>query len=198
MICLELFWAFFKIGLFTIGGGQAMIPMITTNIVDKGWLTIEEVMDFIAIAESTPGPFAVNIATYAGMETAGVGGAVCATLGVVLPSLVIMILVAKLLSSFMKKPAVGEVFSGVRAAVTGLLVSVLITLALSTLFGISGVFDGGKISPDYAGMAMFALVCPIAFVKIKGKRLHPFFLIILCAALGVLVYGLLDHFGIST
>ncbi len=197
MIYLQLLWTFFKIGLFTIGGGQAMIPMITTSVVSAGWLSIEEVMDFIAIAESTPGPFAVNIATYAGMEVAGVGGAVLATLGVVLPSLIIIVLVAKLLTEFMKKRAVNEVFSGVRSAVTGLLMSVFLTLSLSVLLGIDDIFAVTTLSPDYVGMGIFAAVCPLAFIKIKGKKLHPFLFIIICAALGVLLYGLLDHFGIS-
>ena len=137
MIYLDLFWTFFKIGLFTIGGGQAMIPMIMTNVVNKGWLTENELIDFIAISESTPGPFAVNIATYTGIETANVFGAICATLGVVLPSVIIIIIVAKLLSGFMKKRAVGEVFTGVRSTVTGLLMSVFVTLVLTMLFGIT-------------------------------------------------------------
>ena len=197
MIYLQLFWTFFKIGLFTIGGGQAMIPMITTDVVAKGWLTLDQVMDFIAISESTPGPFAVNIATYSGMQVAGFGGAALATLGVVLPSVVIIVIICKLLTSFMKKPAVGEVFTGVRSSVTGLLMSVLVTLMLSALFGIDDIFATGGASVDYVGIGIFALICPFAFVKIKGKKLHPFFIIIICAALGVLCYGLLDHFGIS-
>lgn len=117
MIYLDLFWTFFKIGLFTIGGGQAMIPMIMTNVVAKGWLEQTALIDFIAISESTPGPFAVNIATYTGIETAGIFGAICATLGVVLPSVIIITIVAKLLSNFMKRKAVGEVFTGDRKSV---------------------------------------------------------------------------------
>lgn len=193
---LMLFWTFFKIGLFTIGGGQAMIPMITTELVDIGAVSLEEVMNFIAIAESTPGPFAVNIATYVGMKTAGVLGAITATAGVVLPSVIIIMLVAKLLTSFMKKKAVGEVFTGVRSTVTGLLLSVFCTLMLSVLFGINDIFAGGG-SPDWIGIAIFAVVCPLSFVKIKGKKLHPFLFIVICAALGVLCYGLCDRFGIS-
>lgn len=196
MNALMLFWTFFKIGLFTIGGGQAMIPMITTDLVDIGAVSLEEVMNFIAIAESTPGPFAVNIATYVGMQTSGIGGAIAATVGVVLPSVLIIILVAKLLSGFMKKRAVSEVFSGVRSSVTGLLLSVFCTLLLSVLLGVNDIFSADSVSPDYIGMIIFAAVCPLAFVKIKGKKLHPFFFIIICAALGVLCYGLCDRFGV--
>ena len=97
MIYLELFWIFFRIGLFTIGGGYAMIPMITQEIVDeKGWLTDTQLLNYIGISESTPGPFAINIATYVGAETGGIGGALCATLGVVLPSFVCILIVARL------------------------------------------------------------------------------------------------------
>lgn len=188
-LCLDLFWTFFKIGLFTIGGGQAMIPMIMTDVVQKGWLSESALMDFIAISESTPGPFAVNIATYAGMETAGVGGAVCATLGVVLPSVIIIVIVAKLLSSFMKKRAVAEVFSGVRASVTGLLTSVFLTLALSVLFGISDVTAATGVSADWIGIGMFALLLPLSFVKIKGKKTPPVVVVLIAAVIGTLAYG---------
>ena len=94
MIYLELLWTFFKIGLFTIGGGHAMIPLIMSEVSAHGWIDQQVLIDFIGIAESTPGPFAINIATYTGVERAGVLGAVCATLGVVLPSLIIIIIVS--------------------------------------------------------------------------------------------------------
>lgn len=197
MIYLDLFWTFFKIGLFTIGGGQAMIPMIMTNVVDKGWLEQNALIDFIAISESTPGPFAVNIATYTGIETAGIFGAICATLGVVMPSVIIIIIVAKLLSGFMKRKAVGEVFTGVRSTVTGLLLSVFISLVLTMLFGITDIFNVSGVHVDYVGIGLFALIFPISFIKIKGKKMKPILLVVLSAALGVLCYGLLDYFGIA-
>ncbi len=196
MIYIDLFWTFFKIGLFTIGGGQAMIPMIMTNVVNKGWLTENELIDFIAISESTPGPFAVNIATYTGIETANVFGAICATLGVVLPSVIIIIIVAKLLSGFMKKRAVGEVFTGVRSTVTGLLMSVFVTLVLTMLFGITDIKNVQSVSVDYIGIGMFALLFPLSFIKIKGKKMKPILMVIISAALGILCYGLCDYFGV--
>lgn len=197
MIYFDLFWTFFKIGLFTIGGGQAMIPMIMTNVVEKGWLEQTALIDFIAISESTPGPFAVNIATYTGIETAGIFGAICATLGVVLPSVIIIVIVAKLLSSFMKKKAVGEVFTGVRSTVTGLLLSVFLTLVLTMLFGITDIKNVGTVSVDYIGIILFAVIFPISFIKIKGKKMKPILLVVLSAALGVLCYGLCDYFGVT-
>lgn len=188
-IYLDLLWTFFKIGLFTIGGGQAMIPLIMRDVVAQGWLSENALIEFIAISESTPGPFAINIATYTGIETAGILGAICATAGVVLPSLIIIILIVKLFSSFMKKPAVQEVFVGVRASVTGLLASVFLTLVLTLLFGISSVWEVSKASVDYIGLGMLAIIFPISFIKIKGRKLPTPVIILLSAVMGILAYG---------
>ena len=100
MLYLELFLTFFKIGLFTIGGGYAMLPLIQADVQAKGWMTAEELVNFIAVSESTPGPFAVNVSTYVGAELAGLPGAFCATLGVVLPSFLIILLVARFYAAF--------------------------------------------------------------------------------------------------
>ncbi|MBO4381291.1 MAG: chromate transporter [Clostridia bacterium] len=199
MIYLELFWTFFKIGLFTIGGGQAMIPMIMTNVVEKNWMSYEALVDFIAISESTPGPFAINIATYTGIETAGIFGAMCATLGVVLPSVIIILLVAKVFTTFMKRRAVKEVFLGVSATVTGLLASVWLSLFLTLIFGLSiaNYQLVGDFTPDWLSLALFGVVMPISFIKIKGKKFPPVLIVVVCALLGLLVFGLCDHFGVA-
>lgn len=196
MIYLQLFWTFFKIGLFTIGGGQAMIPMISQEVVEKGWLTLDEVQSFIAISESTPGPFAVNIATYTGvsvLQSAGVGesilGAICATFGVVLPSLVIITLIALAFSNFIKKPAVQSVFVYVRSTVTGLLIAVFAGFVLSTLLGISSVLSHEPVQFDEIGTCLFALLFGLSLIKIKGKTLQPIWLIIISAVIGTLCYG---------
>lgn len=196
MIYLQLFWTFFKIGLFTIGGGQAMIPMISQEVVEKGWLTLDEVQSFIAISESTPGPFAVNIATYTGvsvLQSAGVGesilGAICATFGVVLPSLVIITLIAFAFSNFIKKPAVQSVFVYVRSTVTGLLIAVFAGFVLSTLLGISSVLSHEPVQFDVIGTCLFALLFWLSLIRIKGKTLQPIWLIIISAVIGTLCYG---------
>lgn len=196
MIYLQLFWTFFKIGLFTIGGGQAMIPMISQEVVEKGWLTLDEVQSFIAISESTPGPFAVNIATYTGvsvLQSAGVGesilGAICATFGVVLPSLVIITLIALAFSNFIKKPAVQSVFVYVRSTVTGLLIAVFVGFVLSTLLGISSVLSHEPVQFDVIGTCLFALLFGLSLIRIKGKTLQPIWLIIISAVIGTLCYG---------
>ena len=205
MIYLDLFWTFFKIGLFTIGGGQAMIPMIMTNVLGKGWMEYDALVDFIAISESTPGPFAINIATYSGMVAAqgtgaiGVIGAMCATLGVVLPSVIIILLIAKIFTEFMKKKAVKEVFLGVGATVTGLLASVWLSLFITLIFGLSiaNYQLVGTFTPDWLSLGLFAVVLPISFVKIKGKKFPPVLIVVLSALLGLLVFGLCDHFGFA-
>lgn len=196
MIYLQLFWTFFKIGLFTIGGGQAMIPMISQEVVEKGWLTLDEVQSFIAISESTPGPFAVNIATYTGvsvLQSAGVGGsilgAICATFGVVLPSLVIITLIALAFSNFIKKPAVQSVFVYVRSTVTGLLIAVFVGFVLSTLLGVSSVLSHELVQFDVIGTCLFALLFGLSLIRIKGKTLQPIWLIIISAVIGTLCYG---------
>lgn len=196
MIYLQLFWTFFKIGLFTIGGGQAMIPMISQEVVEKGWLTFDEVQSFIAISESTPGPFAVNIATYTGvsvLQSAGVGesilGAICATFGVVLPSLVIITLIALAFSNFIKKPAVQSVFVYVRSTVTGLLIAVFVGFVLSTLLGVSSVLSHEPVQFDVIGTCLFALLFGLSLIRIKGKTLQPIWLIIISAVIGTLCYG---------
>ena len=189
MLELRLFWTFFKIGLFTIGGGHAMIPLIMEEIVAEGWLEQEVLLDFIAISESTPGPFAVNIATYAGQEVAGVGGAIMCTLGVVLPSLIIIILIAKFFSRYMNRPVVQEVFDHVSGSVTGLLFSVVLTVGILVLFGMNDIYDVGSFKPDWIAIGLFLGLLALSFVKIKKKKLPPIAIILLSALGGVLLYG---------
>jgi len=126
---LTLFLTFFKIGAFTFGGGYAMIPLIQREIVEKhGWMTDEDILDIFAIAESTPGPIAINSATFVGFRTAGFLGAAAATTGVVLPSFVIILLISFLLTGFADIPAVQYAFFGIRAGVLALLVKALWTM----------------------------------------------------------------------
>lgn len=193
MIYLELFWTYFKIGLFTIGGGHAMIPLIIREILGKGWMDSDLLLDFIAISESTPGPFAVNIATFTGMELAGVLGALCATIGVVLPSFIIITLIVKLLYKFMKKKAVQEVFLGVRSSVTGLLIAVLLTLMFTVIFGMSTVYSTSSFSMDWTSLGMFIAMIPLAFIKLEGKKIHPIIIILISAILGLILYGFIPQ-----
>jgi len=122
----ELFWTFFKIGGFTFGGGHAMIPLIQKETVEnKKWITDDDILEIIAIAESTPGPVAINSSTFVGYRTAGFWGAVCATFGVVLPSFVIILAIAYLMESFMEIKAVQYAFQGINVGVLALLFKAL-------------------------------------------------------------------------
>ncbi len=126
---LELFIAFFKIGAFTFGGGDAMIPLIQHEMVEKkGWISDDDILEIIAIAESTPGPIAINMATFVGTRTCGFFGAFVATLGVVLPSFVVISVIARLLREFSDIRAVQYAFNGIRAGVLALLLKALYTM----------------------------------------------------------------------
>ena len=127
--CLLLFFEFFKIGLFTFGGGYAMIPQIKEIVVEKKkWISEDDMLEILAIAESTPGPIAINMATFIGAEQGGILGSICATLGVVMPSLIIIILVASILNKFIKNKYVQFFLKGVKPVVVGLILSTGIVL----------------------------------------------------------------------
>ena len=120
-LLLNLFFAFFKIGVFTFGGGYAMIPLIQREMVEKrGWISDEDILEIIAIAESTPGPIAINMATFIGHKRGGFWGSFCATLGVTMPSFLIILLISYILRGFQDIPAVQNAFFGIRAGVLAL------------------------------------------------------------------------------
>ena len=130
----ELFLTFFKIGLFTFGGGYAMISQIKENVVEKNtWLEEDELLQIIAIAEATPGPIAINMATYVGSEMGGILGSACATLGVVLPSFIVILIVAKCFERFKNSRTVSGVMTGLKPAVVGLIGSAVLSIA-ATVF----------------------------------------------------------------
>ena len=134
MILLELFWTFFKIGAFTFGGGYAMLPLIQSEVTSKGWIDEASLVNFVAVSESTPGPIAVNMATYVGSELGGVPGALCATLGVVLPSFIIILIVAKCFERFRQSRAIQGAMSGLKPAVVGLIATAVISVGKTVFF----------------------------------------------------------------
>lgn len=189
-ILLELFLAFFEIGALTFGGGYAMIPLVRETVLTRGWLTEEEMLNMIAVAESTPGPIAVNMATFVGSNEAGIIGSVVATLGVVLPSFIIILLISALLKNFMKYKGVNAFLEGVRPCVVALILGTAITLFLSVLLGIgSGSFD---LSVDVIGIVIFAIVVAISLIykKLRGKKPSPILMILISAGLGMIFYSL--------
>lgn len=181
MICLYLFLTFFKIGLFTIGGGYAMLPLIQDEVLKHGWLSTEEVINFIAVSESTPGPFAINMSTYVGIETGGIFGAVCATLGVVLPSFIIILIVARVFEKFKTNKIVAGCMTGLKPAVIGLIGSAVVSIAATVFFpnGVTtAVFSGLAF---YISLVIFAVMAVLAF-----KKVHPIIIICASAVLGII------------
>lgn len=176
MIYLELFWTFFKIGAFTFGGGYAMLPLVQEAVLNQGWMEPQAVVDFIAISESTPGPFAVNMATFAGMQTAGLLGAVCATFGVVLPSFVVILLIARGLQQFRQNKFVAGAMSGLRPAVVGMIAAAVLSVGQTT-FGSLPLWGGAF----WVSVGIFAGCTVLSF-----KKLHPLWLILLSGVLGIL------------
>ena len=180
MIFLELFWTFFKIGALTFGGGYAMLPLVQAEVAAKGWLTGADLVNFIAVAESTPGPFAINMATYVGNVMGGIFGGICATLGVVLPSFVIILIVAKCYDRFRKSKWVSGVMSGLKPAVIGMIGAAVISVG-KTVFFAHGVSASVFAQPaTYVSLGIFALAMMLAF-----KKKHPILIICLSAAIGI-------------
>ena len=185
IIYLELFWTFFKIGLFTFGGGYAMLPLIQQAVMDNNWIAEQDFINFIAVSESTPGPFAINMATYVGATVGGdVFGAFFATLGVVIPSFVIILLVAKIYDKFRKNKVVEGCMTGLKPAVVGLIGAALINIATTVLFPAGVAFEAFKTPAIYASLALFSITCVLAF-----KKVNPIIIICLSAVVGILVVG---------
>ncbi len=180
MILWELFYTFFKIGLFTIGGGYAMLPLIQEEVTQNGWMDPTQLLNFIAVSESTPGPFAINIATYVGSVMGGVPGAVCATLGVVLPSFLIILIVSYFYGKFRQNKIVKGCMSGLQPAVIGLIGAALVSTCL-TVFLPAGwdlsIFANPQI---YISLFIFAACSVLAFCKV-----HPILIICLAAVVGI-------------
>lgn len=190
IVCLQLFLTFFEIGLFTFGGGYAMISIVFEKVLAHGWLTEAELLNMIAVSESTPGPIAVNMATFVGSTQAGIIGSACATLGVVLPSFVIILLISAVMKNFIKYVGVQAFLSGVRPCVVALILGTSIDLFMSNLLRFDGIGNGLP-SPDVFGLVIFGVVALTSFTykKIKGKKLSPIILIIISAVLGMLLYS---------
>jgi len=178
VIYLELFLAFFKIGLFSFGGGYAMISLISEEVVKHQWLLESEFIQIIGIAEMTPGPIAVNSATYLGYRAAGILGATFATIGVAMPSLIIILFLSPILFKNVDHPLVRQIFYCIRPIIAGLIVSAAINVSKSTLF-IKNISDG-DFSFNY-----YTLIIAIIILGIQlWKKPHPILLIVLSAILG--------------
>lgn len=185
MILLRLFAVFFGIGLFTFGGGYAMIPLIQQAVLSRGWLDEATLYSFIGVAESTPGPIAVNMATFIGADRAGLAGALCATLGVVLPALVVMLLIAALMKGFANNRHVRAAMAGIRPVVAGMIAAAGLCAAARCVFTDSGI------APDMRQLGIAAALCAasLAWQKLLKRPFSPILLILFSAACGIAVYG---------
>ena len=176
MIYLRLFWEFFKTGLFALGGGMATVPFLFDIGARTCWFTASELADMIAISESTPGPIGVNMATYVGFRTAGILGGIVATIGLATPSVIIILIVAKILSKFRNNPIVDTVFKYLRPAVIGLIMFALCQLVPLTFLGADRNI---LILPVIA----FAV---LLFCLLKFRKVHPIVWIGVGAVFGII------------
>ena len=188
MIYLELFFTFMMIGAFTFGGGYAMLPLIQTEVAAR-WgdvITQEAMTNFIAVSESTPGPFAINMATYIGSQMGGVLGSVCATLGVVAPSFAIILIVAKCYDKFKQNRIVKGCMSGLKPAAVGLIANAVLNVLITVFFPAGFALAIFKDVTFYIYAGIFAVMLVLAF-----KKVHPIIIICLSAVLGIAVGYLL-------
>ena len=176
MILLDLFFAFFKVGLFAIGGGLATLPFLYELTEKYDWITVSDISNLVAISESTPGPLGINMATYVGFLQSGVAGAVTASLGLVVPSIIIIVVIAKFLRKFKDSKIVKDVFYGLRAASTAL-------IAVAGLGVARLAFFGEKMTEFFWQGAILAVVLFFATKKLKW---HPIVFIAISAIIGVI------------
>lgn len=188
MIYLKLFLTFLQIGAVSFGGGYAMIPLVREKCLTNAWLTEEEFMNFIAVAESTPGPIAINMATFVGSTQGGILGSLAATFGMVLPSFVIILIIASLIRNFIKYKGVQYTLKGIRPVIVGLILGTAVTMALNVFLNVSLVQD--EPSLDIFAVLIFALVLAASYLykKIRKKALSPILLILVSAVLGIIFY----------
>lgn len=189
MIYLKLFLTFLEIGAFSFGGGYGMISLVREAVIENGWLSEGEFINFVAVSESTPGPLAVNMATFVGASQGGIPGALLATAGVVLPSFIIILIIAALIKNLLRYAGVKAFLSGVRPCVVALVLATAATMALSLFFSLKTL--GGPLSADWRALLIFAVLAVFSFVLklAKKKGPSPILMIVFSAGLGIVFYG---------
>ena len=189
MIFLRLFWEFFKTGLFAVGGGMATLPFLYDISARTGWFTTAQLADMIAVSESTPGPIGVNMATYVGFLTAGIPGAIVATLGLVAPSILVILVVARVLAAFRQNKYVDAAFYGLRPCSVGLIAAAGVLVLRVALLNTALFAETGAILDlfNWKAIALAAVLLVLTrFVK-KTKKLHPIFFILASAIAGIVL-----------
>lgn len=183
MILLRLYWEFFKTGLFAVGGGLATLPFLSQMADKTGWFTQAQLMDMVAVSESTPGPIGINTATYVGFTTSGVPGAMAATLGLVTPSIIIILIIASFLKAFRSNRFVDAVFRCLRPASTGLIAASGLSVAAITFY--MAVPTGFLSGIQWKSVVLAAVLLVVTRVIPQTKKLHPVVWIALSALTGV-------------
>lgn len=189
MIYWELFLTFLKIGAVSFGGGYGMISLIRDDCFSKGWLTDGELLNFIAVSESTPGPIAVNMATFVGSSQGGILGALFSTIGVVLPSFIIILLVATILSMTLKYAGVKVTLRSIRPAIIGMILATAFTMLLSLAFSIKTI-TASSFQFNWKPLAILGIVIIISFshFRIRKKPINPILLILISGTLGIFFF----------
>ena len=189
MMLLRLFYEFFKVGLFAIGGGMATFPFLTDLAAKTGWYTQAQLVDMVAIAESTPGPIGVNTATYVGFTVAGIPGALTATIGLITPSVIIILIIARVLARFRDSKLVQHVFYGLRPASPGLIAAAGFSVGLLALTGAQVDSVQGLLhwqgSIHWPGILLAAVLLMLTRKVKQTKNLHPVVFIALSAVVGI-------------
>ena len=185
---LLFFLTFFKIGLTSFGGGYGMISIIRETVLSNGWLSEEAFLNMIAVCESTPGPIAVNMATFIGSSQYGLFGSILATLGVVLPAFIIILIIVSLISNLLKIKFISNFLNGVKPCVVGLILSTVIIMGLESILSFTSV--GDSILINYSGIFILVLLGLISFMykKLFNKTISPIVVILISGLLGIIFY----------
>ena len=188
MLYLRLFWEFFKTGLFAVGGGMATLPFLYSMSDATGWFSHAQLADMIAVSESTPGPIGVNMATYVGFTAAGVPGAVVATLGLITPSVIIILIIARVLAAFRQNKYVDAAFYGLRPCSVGLIAAAGLLVVKIALFDVDLYKQTGVLMNlfQWKAIALAAVLIVLTRYVKPLKKLHPVFFILGSAAVGAL------------
>ena len=196
MIWLRLFWEFFKTGLFAVGGGMATVPFLQDISAKTGWYSLGKLADMIAISESTPGPIGVNMATYVGYTTGlgeggialGILGSVVATLGLITPCFLVILIVSYFLDRFRKNRYVDAVLYGLRPASVGLISAAGVGIVLFAILRVDGIFALGSASVSWKMLALAAVILVLTRWTPKVKKFHPIMFILFSALVGILLH----------
>ncbi|MGM9677294.1 MAG: chromate transporter [Butyricicoccus sp.] len=186
MVYVQLFYEFFKTGLFSIGGGLATLPFLKQIALRHSWYSVSQLTDMIAVSESTPGPIGINMSTYAGFHAAGVPGAIVSTLSLVLQSYLVILIVSHFMEKFKDSPLVNHVFYGIRPATAGLIAGAMFEVFLLSLFDVNAFQASGSVI-DLIRIVPVAVYVMALLCVVKLPKVHPIVFIIAGAVLGIVL-----------